>query len=205
MFRDTKFRTGKAQEIGLFPLSVLVLPKESIPLRIFEPRYIELINHIERTGETFAIPYIHKSQITNIGSIVKLKKIRSRYSDGQMLITIEGVQFCEITAIHPVLSGKLYTGGTVLPFPADIYTANKTIIYYLELLAWTMDNSIMTDKTEANIFGIIQKLQLTQEVKFAILSQSDTRHLDLALLSCLKYYKMLYIQEKLLNKNFELN
>jgi Lon protease-like protein len=59
VLRGIKYQTGKAKEIAFFPLSIIVLPNEKIPLRIFEPRYIELINRIEFTGEPFAIPYIN--------------------------------------------------------------------------------------------------------------------------------------------------
>jgi hypothetical protein len=122
-----------------------------------------------------------------------------------MLITIEGIQFCEIIDFNKVLPEKQYGGGTVMPFPIEIYTYNKTIIYYLKLLEWDDDDSVMLSETIGNVFGIIQKLHLTHLEKYAILSQNDKQHTESILITYLKYYKMIYIQEKLLNHNFDLN
>ena len=37
-------------EIGLFPLGIVLLPTEQVPLHIFEPRYRELIGEMPRGG-----------------------------------------------------------------------------------------------------------------------------------------------------------
>ena len=49
-------------EIPFFPLGVTLLPEEIIPLRIFEPRYIQLINDCEEKDLTFGIPYVKNSK-----------------------------------------------------------------------------------------------------------------------------------------------
>ncbi|HEX2933823.1 MAG TPA: LON peptidase substrate-binding domain-containing protein, partial [Bacteroidales bacterium] len=100
---NTKNRQGKEQEIPFFPLGIVISPGEKIPLRIFEPRYIELITHIEQSGEHFAIPYMHQEEVTSLGSIVKLTNIVDKYPNGEMTILIEGIQFCEIVDYSPKL------------------------------------------------------------------------------------------------------
>lgn len=45
-------------EIALFPLNTVLFPGGSLPLRIFEPRYIDLVRHCMRTGSGFGIVLI---------------------------------------------------------------------------------------------------------------------------------------------------
>ena len=42
-------------EIGLFPLELVLLPGEQRPLHIFEPRYRELIGECLETGDQFGL------------------------------------------------------------------------------------------------------------------------------------------------------
>ncbi len=45
-------------EIALFPLNTVLFPGGSLPLRIFEARYIDLVRHCMRTGSGFGIVLI---------------------------------------------------------------------------------------------------------------------------------------------------
>ena len=42
-------------EIGLFPLGLVLLPTEQVPLHIFEPRYRELIGECLEEEEPFGL------------------------------------------------------------------------------------------------------------------------------------------------------
>lgn len=202
---NTKNRQGKEQEIPFFPLSIVISPGEKVPLRIFEPRYIELISHIELSGEQFAIPFLHQSEVTCLGSIVKLSQIVDKYPNGEMTILIEGVQFCEIVDYSPKLPCKLYGGGKVKPYANKRYSSNKVLIYYLSLLDWNKESSIMLTDEVADVVGILQKLQLTNFEKYTILQQKSKEKMDKLLINYLNYYKMLFYQERMLKNNFDLN
>ena len=45
------------EEIGLFPLGLVLLPTEQVPLHIFEPRYRELIGECLDEEEPFGLVY----------------------------------------------------------------------------------------------------------------------------------------------------
>ncbi|UXI69045.1 LON peptidase substrate-binding domain-containing protein [Tahibacter amnicola] len=45
-------------DIPLFPLSTVLFPGSYITLRIFEPRYVDLVRHCTRTGSGFGISLI---------------------------------------------------------------------------------------------------------------------------------------------------
>lgn len=202
---NTKNRQGKEQEIPFFPLGIVISPGEKIPLRIFEPRYIELITHIELSGEHFVIPFVHESEVTSLGSIVQLSQIVDTYPNGEMTILIEGVQFCEIVDYNPKLPQKLYGGGKIMPYANQRYSSNKVLIYYLSLLEWNKEPSIMLTNEVADVYGILQKLQLSNFEKYSVLLQKTKEKTDKLLINYLNYYKILYYQEKMLKNNFDLN
>ena len=43
------------EEIGLFPLGIVLLPSEHVPLHIFEPRYTELIGECLEEQSEFGV------------------------------------------------------------------------------------------------------------------------------------------------------
>src|SRR3954462_1346363 len=54
-------------EIGLFPLGVVLLPPERVPLHIFEPRYRELIEECLETDAEFGLVYADEGGIREAG------------------------------------------------------------------------------------------------------------------------------------------
>ena len=85
--------------IAVFPLSnFIIFPKTSVPLNIFEPRYIEMINDSMKTNkligmiqpksindEKSSIPSLHK--IGCLGKITSFKETE----DGRYLIELKGI------------------------------------------------------------------------------------------------------------------
>ena len=85
--------------IPIFPLSnFIIFPKTTVPLNIFEPRYIEMINNSMRTNkfigmiqpksindEKSIIPSLHK--IGCLGKITSFKEI----DGGRYLIDLKGI------------------------------------------------------------------------------------------------------------------
>ena len=55
-------------EIGLFPLGIVLLPTERVPLHIFEPRYQELIGECLDADEEFGLVYADEDGVREIGT-----------------------------------------------------------------------------------------------------------------------------------------
>ena len=53
----------------LFPLDIVVVPKERIPLHIFEPRYKRMIKDSIKTGDPFGIVLKENKGLKTIGSV----------------------------------------------------------------------------------------------------------------------------------------
>lgn len=49
---------SETSEIPLFPLSTVLFPRGPLPLRIFEPRYVDMIKRCMREGSCFGVVLI---------------------------------------------------------------------------------------------------------------------------------------------------
>jgi Lon protease-like protein len=77
-------------EIGLFPLGIVLLPTERVPLHIFEPRYRELIGEcIEDDGE-FGLVYADEDGVREIGTRARVSEVLERFDDGRLNVVVEG-------------------------------------------------------------------------------------------------------------------
>ena len=55
------------EEIGLFPLGIVLLPSEHVPLHIFEPRYRELAECLDEQQE-FGVIYADGDGVREVGT-----------------------------------------------------------------------------------------------------------------------------------------
>jgi len=77
-------------EIGLFPLELVLLPMERVPLHIFEDRYKELIGEcLARDGE-FGLVLADERGLREIGTMAAVAEVLERFTDGRLNILAEG-------------------------------------------------------------------------------------------------------------------
>ena len=84
------------KKISVFPLSNLIIfPNTSIPLNIFEPRYIEMVNDSMKTNRIIGIIQPKKQnigapQLYNVGCAGKITSFNET-EDGRYLIVLNGI------------------------------------------------------------------------------------------------------------------
>jgi Lon protease-like protein len=80
------------EEIGLFPLGIVLLPSERVPLHIFEPRYRELIGECIEEGTDFGLLYADEEGIRDVGTRARVAAILERFDDGRLNVVVEGLR-----------------------------------------------------------------------------------------------------------------
>ena len=101
------------KKIAVFPLSnFIIFPKTTVPLNIFEPRYVDMVNDCMRSNKLIGMiqPKISKDnslfpalhQVGCLGKIVSFKESE----DGRFLIELKGIIRFQIT--HEIKSNKKY-------------------------------------------------------------------------------------------------
>ena len=70
-------------KIPLFPLNIIVLPYEEVPLHIFEPRYKKMIKNSIKENSPFGIVLDNSGNIDNLGCSLYVTKIIKEYKSGE--------------------------------------------------------------------------------------------------------------------------
>jgi Lon protease-like protein len=94
--------------IPIFTLSgVIFFPKTNLPLNIFEPRYVALVNDCIKTNKYMGMIQL-KSNSSNVYSVGCLGKITEykKTRDGRMLINLSGISRFEINS--EINNDKIY-------------------------------------------------------------------------------------------------
>ena len=92
---------GDADErlIGLFPLGIVLLPGEVVPLHIFEERYKTLIGERLEEGE-FGIVLAEEDSVRECGTTARVAQLIEEMDDGSMNILVEGVRRFRIVEVY---------------------------------------------------------------------------------------------------------
>jgi len=77
-------------ELGLFPLGVVLLPTERLPLHIFEERYKELVEECLEQDLEFGLVYADDDGIRDVGTRARVAEVLTRFDDGRLNILVEG-------------------------------------------------------------------------------------------------------------------
>ncbi len=94
----------------LFPISVFLLPKGVTQLRIFEPRYLRMIEACQNNGTGFVMAMQEGERICQFGTLVKVDEVYP-LENNTLGITIRGLNIVEIKSPYQEEDG-LWVGDT---------------------------------------------------------------------------------------------
>jgi Lon protease-like protein len=98
----------------LFPLGIVALPSESVPLHIFEDRYRRMIDQCllaeqGTLGRQFGIVWLSDEELKQVGCACELETVLERMEDGRLNILTRGTR-----------PFRLLERQDDLPFPAGV-------------------------------------------------------------------------------------
>jgi Lon protease-like protein len=81
----------------LFPLGIVALPSESVPLHIFEDRYRKMIERCLRSpagslGRQFGLLWLSEQELKPVGCACEVEEVLERMDDGRLNILARGVR-----------------------------------------------------------------------------------------------------------------
>jgi Lon protease-like protein len=102
--------TGRiARDFPLFPLGLVALPGEVVPLHIFEERYRTMIAECLESGREFGIVWAAPDAIRVVGCAMEVTRLIERLEDGRLNILTQGTRpFRVVEEVHH------------LPYPAGV-------------------------------------------------------------------------------------
>jgi uncharacterized protein len=189
--------------IPMFPLAILPLPGELVPLHIFEPRYRQLLQDAEVQDIHFGVYFSHDINKEKIGSLMKLESIIKRYPGGEADIIVKCEDIFSMDLLLRTFKTKMYPGGNVrlwkivldvLPSPELL----ELFLHYLKMRKITQVVSVV------NLFHIANELNLDAVDRYKFLTiASDKR--ESFLTNRINFQLYLLDQEEKSKDKFHLN
>ena len=97
------------EDFPLFPLSLVALPGELVPLHIFEERYKTMMTECLDAGTEFGIVWMSDDGLREIGCACEIERVLERMEDGRLNLLARG------TRPFRVLERQAH-----LPYPAGV-------------------------------------------------------------------------------------
>ena len=165
-------------EIGLFPLGLVLLPAEQVPLHIFEPRYQELIGESLEQGIPFGIVYADDDGLRQVGTLATVSDVTERFEDGRLNIVVEGGERFRLLELT---SGRAFVTATVEPFddqddPAVGPDIARALALFARLAELTGSDLESPDPATPELsFAVAGRFELSPDLKQELLAESSER------------------------------
>ena len=82
----------EVRDFPLFPLGIVALPHEIVPLHIFEERYKTMIGECLAHGSEFGIVWAEDEGLRPVGCAVEIAEVLEQMEDGRMNILTRGTR-----------------------------------------------------------------------------------------------------------------
>jgi Lon protease-like protein len=169
-------------EIGLFPLPMVLLPTEQVPLHIFEDRYKELIDECVADDSAFGLLYADAEGLKEIGTEAVVIEVLTRFDDGRLNILVEG---SDRFRVHELTSGRSFQTGSTSPVLDVEGSADaEAIVHALELFDRLRELTgseveVPSDESPQLSFELAARVELEPDVKQELLeATSEPERLD---------------------------
>ncbi|MEA2246529.1 MAG: hypothetical protein QOH46_1058 [Solirubrobacteraceae bacterium] len=136
------------RDFPLFPLGIVALPHELVPLHIFEERYKTMIGECLDRGSEFGIVWAQDDGMRPVGCAVEVSEILERMDDGRMNILTRGTRPFRVVAEQHDLPYPAATVEFLLDKDEEPDTATATAAHeaYDELVEEATDRKLDPDE-----------------------------------------------------------
>lgn len=189
--------------LPMFPLTLLPLPGELVPLHIFEPRYRQLLQDAETSDIDFGIYCNHAMNKKGLGSLMKLESIIKRYPTGESDIVVRCTDIFSMSRMLRNYESRLYPGGEVQMWKVDV-DEMPGIALYETFLQYQRKRKISTHVSLFNVYQMATELHLDLFDRYRFLNYSNERRL-LFLATQLKFQLHVLNEEEKSKDSFHLN
>jgi Lon protease-like protein len=128
-------------DFPLFPLGIVTLPTEYVPLHIFEDRYKTMVGECLERETEFGIVWLAEEELKEVGCAVEVTRVLERMEDGRLNILCQGTRPFRLVERQDDLP---YPAGTVeflddRDEPVEAAAARRAHASYAELVEQAAD------------------------------------------------------------------
>ena len=165
-------------EIGLFPLPIVLVPGERTPLHVFEPRYKELIGECLEQGDDFGLVLSDEDGMRQVGTRASVIEVLERFPDGRLNIVVEGrerFQLVELTDGRAFATAEVDQVDDEADEPTEDERARCLAAYDRVVAAADTEVDELDRELEEVAFQIAARIDLGPEVKQGLLELRSER------------------------------
>jgi Lon protease-like protein len=165
-------------ELGLFPLPIVLLPTEQLPLHIFEDRYKELIDECLDEDRAFGLVFAEGDGVHEVGTSATVVEVLTRFEDGRLNILVEGG---ERFRVEELTSGRSFQTGVTTPLlddddPAEPNSVDRALELFERLREITGSEVEPPSSDAVQLsFALAARVELEPSVKQGLLQSTSER------------------------------
>ncbi len=161
----TLWTVALVRDFPLFPLGIVALPTELVPLHIFEERYKTMMARCEEEGSEFGIVWVSDDGLREVGCACEIAEVLERMDDGRLNLVARGTRPFRIEARQDELP---YPAGVVefledRTEDLDAGAAEDAHAAYAELVEQATDRTPDPDE-----IGAMTAYQMAATVEFGL-------------------------------------
>jgi Lon protease-like protein len=161
------------ESFPLFPLGLVLLPQERVPLHIFEDRYRTMIGQCLETEAEFGIIWLSDDGLKDVGCSARIDRVLEHFDDGRLNILVEGTTpFRLLRKIEelPYPAGDVELLDDVADGDPEAATAARA--RYGDLVERVTDERPEPDSLDdLDAYGMAATLDVAADAKQALLEQ----------------------------------
>jgi Lon protease-like protein len=174
---------ARLDSFPLFPLGIVMLPTELVPLHIFEERYKLMIGECLDEEREFGIVWMSDDGLSEIGCAGQITQVLEKMDDGRMNILVQGTRPFRLVERIPDLP---YPAGTIELLDDDEADASEDVLgaareRYAALVERVTDRRPEDAELEAlDSYGMAATIEFAPSPKQELLEErSEARRLEL--------------------------
>jgi Lon protease-like protein len=167
------------ERFPLFPLGLVLIPRELVPLHIFEERYKLMIGECLEQGTEFGIVWLSDDGLKDVGCSARVDRVLERFDDGRLNVLVEGTTPFRLVRRIDDLP---YPAGDIQPLaddpedPDDARAIAAARERYADLVAEVTDERPDADALALlDAYGMAATLDVGLEAKQALLELRTER------------------------------
>lgn len=190
-------------QIPIFPLTLLPLPGELVPLHIFEPRYKQLLQDAEEDDVKFGIFLNHEINTEKVGSLMKLESVIKRHPGGESDIIVKCIENFKLSKLYRTFNTKLYPGADIQIIEEEDSLIPGQLLSDL-FAGYLVHRKITNHFTALDIYQIANELNLDLHDRYNLLTCAPPKK-EKFLITHLKFQLHVLKQEEKSKNVFHLN
>lgn len=169
------------ESLPLFPLGIVLLPGELVPLHIFEERFKLMIGECLEQESEFGIIWLSDDGLKEVGCAARITRVLERFEDGRLNILVEGTEPFRLTRRIEDLP---YPAGDVEPLADDRETDEDALerarSRYADLVEEVTETRPEPDAlAQLDAYGMAATLEVAPAAKQALLElRSESGRLE---------------------------